>query len=241
MTAFCCKSVANFTRWGDPDCGRHDLVFVGGKHRRAEQWHLELVLGVVSNAAFVIPLVMLHRRGRVFDVIIGTALTVTSLLYHACETLDTRFLKMNAGNFHRLDNVFSILCFATLVPLSMEASKASRSHVDAFRSSMLVVTLLFQELNPWHVACSVAPLVFAALFFSAWAKRRASMRQVRRRRELALPLCVQLFSIACFVKGLDQKRDPARCWHFAWHLLNAVAASLFTAALAPLQTNRKLH
>lgn len=158
---FCCKTEMNYTRFGDPDCGRHDLVYVGerrptGRPRWTQALSVEFAISVLSNAAFVAPIWMLARRGRVCDVITATALAASSTAYHACEIAQIEFMRMNAGNWHRLDNVFSILSFASLVPLLMGRANSvapTQEQLDLCRWTVLVVGLVFQELNPWHIAC----------------------------------------------------------------------------------------
>ena len=49
--------------------------------------------------------------GSAFEAVIAGATMVTSALYHLCESIERPVLGMNAGNWHRLDNVFAIMGF----------------------------------------------------------------------------------------------------------------------------------
>ncbi|KAJ8604346.1 hypothetical protein CTAYLR_002525 [Chrysophaeum taylorii] len=235
---FCCKTELRYNALGDPECGRHDLVFVGSRGEPVV-WDLdtvvELVAVVGSNLLFAAPVWELARRGRACEVLTGLALAVTSTLYHVCDTARVEILSMNAGNWHRLDNVFTILSFGSLGPLLMGRA-ATQAQVDGFRAAVLVFGLFFQELNPWSLPCMLAPVCAASVLYAAWAATYAARGHHRRRlatREFWWACGVQVVSLACFARGLDHQngRDPRRLFHGAWHALNALAATLFVRAL----------
>lgn len=82
----------------------------------------------------------------------------------------------------------------------------------------------------------LAPIAYAFFFYVAWAKRHAPTDHWRRLRSgrFFAACTVQLASLACFARGLDQASDPFRSFHATWHVLNALSAGLFTSALDPL-------
>lgn len=208
----------NMSRWGDPVCGRHDLVFVGSSPRQRGP-ALEFVVVVLSNAFLLVPLWMLARRHRTVDVVFGAALIVSSTLYHACDTLQVDIL-MTAGNWHRLDNLFVLLSYTTLGALVL-------GPCDVFRATTTVVAIFFQELHPWHIACMALPLGYAFGFVWLCKTRRVVDRG------FVTALFVQCLSLCCFVRGLREDDDPYRVFHGCWHILNAAAAALFINALEP--------
>ena len=242
---FCCKTEMGATALGDPQCGRQDLVFVGNRFPAAAldaKVVFELVLGVSSNLCFYFPLRLLAARGRVADCCSCVGLLVTSVCYHVCDTLRVTFLGMNAGNWHRLDNVFAIISFVALVPLLMGRAGSpggpTRDEVDALRWSALFVGLFFQELNPWNVGCTAAPVALAfAYYVFVWRRRAAPLRKNDdrfARRDFKLALAATAIGLACFVLGLDEDWDTCRVFHSLWHVANATAASLYVAALDPI-------
>ena len=183
---FCCKTEMGTNVFGDADCGRQDLVFVG--HRSATRpWSgdaaIEVLFGVLTNAAFLSPLLALLRRRRTADVASCVGLIVASSCYHWCDVFDSTLLGMNGGNWHRLDNVFAIASFVALVPLLMGRVGGgggggggdrgpTRDEVDAVRWGGLFLGLFFQELNPWDVLCTAAPVLAAFAYYFYWRRRR---------------------------------------------------------------------
>ncbi|KAL9644559.1 hypothetical protein ABK040_009423 [Willaertia magna] len=77
-------------------------------HFTTEQY-LEVLIVVFTNA-FILPLIIFCIRNKLpHGVIIGFGTFLTSTLYHTCETLRIKIFDMDAGKYHRLDNVFIIL------------------------------------------------------------------------------------------------------------------------------------
>lgn len=227
---------------GDPQCGRQDLVFIGNREEALgydRNTVVEAVFSVLTNVAFVVPLRMLAARGRTIDVTSCVGLMVTSSCYHWCDTFRVSFLGMNGGNWHRLDNIFAIVSFVALVPMLMgrESKEGpSRSELDALRWSMLFVGLFFQELNPWNVLCTAAPIALAFLYFFYWSRYRAPFGHADRfkTKEFACAIVASTVGMVFFVFGLDEDRDAFRFFHGLWHLFNAASASLYLLALDPL-------
>lgn len=242
---YCCKFEFPETALGDPVCGRQDLVFTG--HRQATRlWTpetmLEFLNGVVTNAAFLVPLRMLHMRRRTADTTACLGLLVTSSAYHYCDVFRVKFLGMNAGNWHRLDNIFAIATPVAIVPLLMGRARTPRHQrdVDFVRWASLFIGLFFQELNPWNVLCTITPVALAFLYYLWWWYYCAPKGHAKKFRTRAFRLAslVSVFSIFCFVKGLDEASDPARFFHGCWHVANACSASLLLVALDPLEQAR---
>ena len=170
---FCCKTEFPETALGDPFCGRQDLVFVG--HRQEPRpWSRDTVLeflnGVATNLLFLLPLRMLHARRRTADTAACLGLIITSSAYHYCDVFRIKLLGMNAGNWHRLDNIFAIVTPVAVVPLLMGRARTPQHQrdIDFVRWSSLFVGLFFQELNPWNVLCTITPVVLAFLYYLWW-------------------------------------------------------------------------
>ena len=225
---FCCKREVTMTAWGIPECDREDLVFLGVKS--GERKWFEVGTVVVTNVAFLIPVWMLRKRRRPADVAAGIGVVVTSTLYHACESLGIEILGMNAGNWHRLDNVFSIFASFTLALLI-----AGPAAGESLRWLGIVIALVCQERHPWHLACVLGPVLFIdglAFLSLRWAP--SSHRRRLRSPSFVLASLVQGIAVACFVRGLDEDHDPYRRFHGLSHLAHAASAALFIHALDPL-------
>mmetsp|Transcript_27319 Transcript_27319/g.81950 ORF Transcript_27319/g.81950 Transcript_27319/m.81950 type:complete len:276 (+) Transcript_27319:255-1082(+) len=242
-TRFCCKKELTFNALGDPNCGRQDLVFLGTREAPREAdgaaW-LEFLFAVATNAAFLVPLRMLARRRRVPDVASCAGLVLTSTLYHYCDTFRVSVFGMNAGNWHRLDNVFAVVSSVALVPLLMgrEGAGPTREELEGLRWTALFVGLFFQELNPWNVACTVGPILGAFAYCLWWCRTRAPPGHSARFRSRAFgtAFAAHVVSLCLFALGLDEERDAFRACHGLWHVTNAASAALYIGALDPLDS-----
>ena len=182
---FCCKTEFPETQLGDPFCGRQDLVFVG--HRQEPRpWNRETLFeflnGVATNLLFLVPLRMLHARRRTADTAACAGLIITSSAYHYCDVFRVKLLNMNAGNWHRLDNIFAIVTPVAVVPLLMGRARTPdhQRDIDFVRWSSLFIGLFFQELNPWSVTQRDF-LQFLNLKSRRWRRRGAVPPRCPRR------------------------------------------------------------
>jgi len=234
---YCCKRLWTATAFGNPaGCGRQDVVFVGPpptstSDATTTDVALEFAFAVLTNAALLVPVRMLWRRRKRADVACGAAVTATSTLYHACDALDARLLGLTAGNWHRLDNVFLIFSAVGLALLA-----AGPTVPEDVRWVFVVMAVVLQEANPWHVGFAVAPVAAADVFALAWALRHAppSHRARLRSPAFAKAVVLHLVALAFFFRGCSSAEDPFRFFHSLWHLTNAAAAALFIHALLPL-------
>jgi hypothetical protein len=83
---------------------------------RCEHWE-NLATGLIAsltNLAIFPAVIQLHRQNLRFEAAIGLFGLFTSMLYHFCEPTELVILGMNGGNWHRLDNIGAIMCFANL-------------------------------------------------------------------------------------------------------------------------------
>lgn len=84
-----------------------------------------------------------------FECVIGASAMIVSILYHGSETVGTksvlpsfgRVLGMTPGNWHRLDNVFSILGFCCLALWFMD--NQSHKVEELVRWTLLVICLWY--------------------------------------------------------------------------------------------------
>jgi predicted membrane channel-forming protein YqfA (hemolysin III family) len=125
------------------------------------------------------------------------------------------------GQWHRLDNIGSIMCFVNWGLYLMDLRSPMRQRYLQY--FFLAVVLVFQEKNPWDERNSVLPILlsFACLLFSFVARRRVpSYDYAPFVRGLLLLLC----GVGCFVRGLDDDHDPFRFFHGCWHAFVGAAA-----------------
>jgi len=235
---FCCKTEMQSRLWG-PECSRQDIVFVG--HRYGPRPYslgllVEMVLTVLTNGGFLVPIYMLARRGKISEFLCGFCLFLSSTLYHLCDTFQIRILGMTAGNWHRLDNVFSIANCMTLLPLLMGGDK---KHAEIIRWGGFLIGVFFQELHPWHLGTMLAPILLSYCYYFLWtlfvATPECGLLRLARCRK---PFSLLFFGLIAFFLGLYEEDTAdslfflwARAAHGLWHLLNAMAAASFISIL----------
>ena len=155
---WCCKYKMLPVKGGgvvDPESGQLEqcedgVMFIGGNVIRGREApplddpHVRglILTTVLTNGAYALPFTRAVRRGLTFEAVIAGATMVTSALYHLCESIERPVLGMNAGNWHRLDNVFAIMGFVALA--LFWADLRDPSWRDVVRWTLCSVTLFFQ-------------------------------------------------------------------------------------------------
>ena len=227
---WCCLQELPSTPWGyEYDCPggllhhtRQPPSAPWPLHDPAVRWML--LTTVATNLAFVPAFVRCVRRGLAFEAVLGLATAVTSALYHVGDTTNRRFWGMNPGQWHRLDNVFAIESLNSLVLTWMDLDAGPLR--DALRWGSMVLTVAFQELGPWQLSCTPAPMAATALCFLCFlaAHPRHWRSYNRNMRRGVACMAVALFF---FVLGLDEGKDFLRLSHGAWHCFIGAATYHF--------------
>ena len=97
----------------------------------------------------------------------------------------------------------------------------------------LCATISSQELGPWKIECTIAPIVLAIvvmLLHAAW--KPAHFRRLRN-RAMAKGWCAMGCAFVCFALGLDERNDPIRAMHGGWHIFGSVAFFFFFDSVSP--------
>ena len=97
-----------------------DKKFCGAEKCEAWENLATAFLTSTSNLAIIPALIIIHRQKLRFEASIGLFGLVSSCLYHYCEPTSSQFFGMNGGNWHRLDNIGAIMCFANLFVYFMD-------------------------------------------------------------------------------------------------------------------------
>ncbi|RQM13326.1 hypothetical protein DD237_003840 [Peronospora effusa] len=188
--------------------------------RTSFEMTMMLVVTGATNVCMFPAIYSLYHRQFVFEAFIGMFTMVTSFMYHVCDSIDGP-LWLTEGQWHRLDNVGSIMSFVMWIIHLMDLRHpVFERYVQYF---FLAIVLMFQEKNPWDDRNSVIPIVssFAMLLISFTYQRRVPKYNLQQfRRGLLLLLC----GIGCFVRGLDDDTDPFRFFHGCWHGFVGAAA-----------------
>eukprot|EP00462_Mataza_sp_D1_P008791 CAMPEP_0175163842 /NCGR_PEP_ID=MMETSP0087-20121206/26019_1 /TAXON_ID=136419 /ORGANISM="Unknown Unknown, Strain D1" /LENGTH=187 /DNA_ID=CAMNT_0016452681 /DNA_START=1 /DNA_END=564 /DNA_ORIENTATION=- len=160
--------------------------------------------------------ILLFRKGMIFESMLGYFTMFTSFMYHFTETVETRYY-MNPGQWHRLDNIGAITCFATVFIYLM--ANQSKQVDDTLKFVSLWVITIMQEKAPWDILYTVLPiLVFVSWPVCKWAvikKEWPPYHWGNFRKGVGF----LVLAFVCFLKGLDEKKDYLRIFHGCWHML----------------------
>ncbi|KAL4158337.1 hypothetical protein PRNP1_004115 [Phytophthora ramorum] len=198
-----------------------------------------MMLGVtgITNLCMFPAIYSLYRREFVFETFIGMFTMITSFMYHVCDSIDSP-LWLTEGQWHRLDNIGSIMSFVMWGIHLMDLRRpVLQRYLQYF---FLSVVLMYQEKNPWDEWNSIAPVAscFSLLFLSFAVRRRVPKYDFQQfRRGLLLLLC----GIGCFVRGLDDDTDPFRFFHGCWHGFVGAAAYFNYKVLPDRNDSRGPH
>ena len=131
-----------------------------------------------------------------------------------------RLLGMNAGSWHRLDNIYAILNVQSMFLFFADFKAATTN--DAVRWLCLSLCLFFQELSPWNLLCTVLPILLAA--FIMLSKYIATQQlPTFDRMNLGLGFLACIVGIVFFQRGLDEDNDYLRLNHSVWHAMAGIA------------------
>jgi predicted membrane channel-forming protein YqfA (hemolysin III family) len=131
-----------------------------------------------------------------------------------------RLFGMNAGSWHRLDNIYAILSVQSMF-LYFADFKAATTN-DAVRWLCLSLCLFFQELAPWNLLCTVLPILVAAFIMLS---KYIFTQQLPAfdRMNLVLGSLACIIGIIFFQRGLNEDIDYLRFNHAIWHAMAGIA------------------
>lgn len=145
---------------------------------------------------------------------------ITSFMYHCCDSIDAA-IWLSEGQWHRLDNVGSIMSFICWIVYLMDLRDRIVHHYVLYIS--LGVVLALQEKAPWDERYTIVPIL---LMFVALVATCAGTRRVPPYDHFNLKRGLSLLGIGflCFLRGLDDATDPFRFFHGCWHAFVGISA-----------------
>ena len=140
---------------------------------------------------------------------------------------------MNAGSWHRLDNIYAILNVQSMF-LFFADFKATTTN-DTVRWLCLTICLFFQELSPWNLLCTVIPILIAAFIMLT---KYIFTQQLPNcdRANLIMGSIVCLIGIVFFQRGLDEDSDYLRLNHSVWHAMAGLATYFWYRCKVEVET-----
>ncbi|EEY61896.1 uncharacterized protein PITG_13856 [Phytophthora infestans T30-4] len=206
--------------------------------RSSFEMTMMLAVTGITNFCMFPAIYSLYRRQFVFEAFIGLFTMATSFMYHVCDSIDGP-LWLTEGQWHRLDNIGSIMSFVmwSIHLMDLGVHPVLERYVQYF---FLGMVLVFQEKNPWDERNSVIPVAssFVLLLMTYAMRRRVPTYDYQQfRRGLLLLVC----GILCFVRGLDDDTDPFRFFHGCWHGFVGAAAYYNFKVLPDRNDQRRSH
>ena len=170
-------------------------------------------------------LYVIYKRGMLFGTMIGVFTFTCSFLYHSMESLEINQFYLSYSDWHKLDNIGSIMSLIYLFVHLMDNLEYSEgiyisiheTKVDRVYCYLgLFITLLMQTKHPWDIENTVVPIV---LFFCLAVGKAIFYRRPRINWQYFRYGCgILTLGIFCFYKGLDDANDYLRIWHGLWHI-----------------------
>eukprot|EP01061_Rhynchopus_euleeides_P041776 TRINITY_DN73040_c0_g1_i1.p1 TRINITY_DN73040_c0_g1~~TRINITY_DN73040_c0_g1_i1.p1 ORF type:complete len:243 (+),score=71.03 TRINITY_DN73040_c0_g1_i1:62-730(+) len=186
---------------------------------------LQLLIVAGTNAAGIPCAVRCFRHACFFEMWMGAGAVAVSVLYHTAEVWRQPLLGMTDGQWHRLDNVFAIMSFVSLMLFLMD--NKNRAFDDFLRWGFIVLVTWAQERGPWILFYTVAPVVLAALLclgkYVVTLSLPTYLKLPEQRRIFRNATATLAVSLYFFYKGLDETQDYLRLHHGLWHFFCSIA------------------
>ena len=191
---------------------------------------LMFVLTGLTNFACFPLLFLSYRRATVFHWYVGFFTFFSSFMYHSQEALGLEEVYLTVSQWHRLDNIGSILAWIMIMVNFMD--NLDRDATGAYVSPVvakldyhllyggLILTLVMQTKHPWDLENTLVPIIVASVvagvkvFFIR--RPRIDLQYVK----LGTPFFVA--ALYCFAKGLNEHEDYLRIHHGLWHLFGSI-------------------
>jgi hypothetical protein len=177
-------------------------------------------------------LYLIYKRKMVFGFMLGSFTFLCSLIYHSMDSLEIHEMYLTASDWHRLDNIGSIMSLIYLFVFLMDnLDRDGDIYISCYESNTdrvllylgLFITLLMQTKHPWDLENTLIPIL---LYGVVLILKVLLVRRPRIIRQNFSKACSILgFGFYCFNKGLDDANDYLRMWHGIWHFCGS--ASLF--------------
>ena len=207
-----------------------------------------VVTGLTNLAC--IPLIYLcYNRGSIFHLYIGCFTFLTSFMYHSLEALGVPSFYLTGSQWHRLDNIGSIMSLVMVVVNFMD--NLDRDSAGNYTSplvarvdyhllySALLVTLTMQTKHPWDLENTLVPILAAIVIGAGKILLVRAPRIDMRYVKLGVPYF--LAAIYCFAKGLDEHSDYLRIHHGCWHMLSSVGIFYLWQSVDKMKQDKHVH
>lgn len=193
---------------------------------------LMLVITGITNFICLPALYVLYQKRLVFQLHIAVFTMITSFMYHALDSVAWKSLYLSTGNWHKLDNIGSIMCFVCLAVYLMDNLQKRPNNVYVSSHTCdtdlhlhligLFLTITMQTSHPWELQNTIVPIL---IYFGLLLIKIAVYGGSRLNSYYSLRGGALLgIGVLCFSKGLDDRNDYLRIWHGLWHCSTGIAS-----------------
>jgi len=196
-----------------------------------------IITGLTNFLCFP-ALFIVHTQKMLFAFMVGSFTFICSLLYHCLESLEVPSLYLTRSDWHKLDNIGSIMTLIYLAVFLMDnIDESSNDHSGRFECTTdralcylgLFLTMIMQTKHPWDLENTLVPVV---LFYLILIGKTVFVRKPRiNRKNFHKGIGVLGFGVVCFYKGLDDDNDYLRIWHGLWHCGGSISLFYFYQSL----------
>lgn len=202
----------------------------------------------LSNLCCFPVLLVIYKRKMVFGTMIGVFTFICSFLYHSMESLEIQEFYLTYSDWHRLDNIGSIMSLIYLFVHLMDNLEYSNGiYLSAHENIIdrvlcylgLFITLLMQTKHPWNLENTVVPI---AIFASITIGKTILYRKPRlHKQNFGFGCAILALGLICFYKGLDDNHDYLRIWHGCWHICGSAALFYFYQSIRKDEKIQGIH
>lgn len=184
--------------------------------------YIPLIVTIFSHLTMIPTICLFFKKKLLFEFCMAVFGLSSSLLYHMCQCIHHSFF-LSSTHWHRLDNVTGI---AITGLLSVHFCFIRNAFLEtSLKYLVFVVSMIFQEENPWDIRFTVAPVLLYSLLPAT--QLLIIRRQIPPidKRNLFFGALLTSIAVFFFVLGLNDAGDPYRLYHGTWHL--AIGASSY--------------
>ena len=153
---------------------------------------------------------------------------VCSFMYHMMEPLNIEKIYLTGSQWHKLDNIGSIMWFVLLAIYMMdnaprqpiESPPMCNTDIHLFFIG-LFLALIMQTEHPWKLENTLVPVVLFLILLLLSVTLRGPGKY--RSSQLKRGGIFLLIAFYCFGKGLDDDNDYLRIFHGCWHMFGSIA------------------
>ncbi|CAG9327154.1 unnamed protein product [Blepharisma stoltei] len=191
-----------------------------------------LIITGITNFFGLPAIYVCYKKKLYFPFCIGLFTCFTSFVYHSLDSVLWSSFYIKSQEWHKLDNIGSIMCFITLMIYWMDnlqqkdkTTYTSRPYcdLDLFLSfSGLFLTMLMQAHHPWYLQNTFTPIL--TFVFICGVKNLLYRRARFNKGYMVKGGLILVLAVICFIKALDENQDYLRIYHGLWHCGGSISS-----------------